>query len=103
MYRDFGLKLQAIDNPLESGVLNLWQRMHSGRLKVFASLSEYLDERRLYRRGERDQIAREHDHLQDSARCLVNGIARLCTRPVNRTILASPCYRGELSWDGSLM
>jgi hypothetical protein len=27
-------------------VLNLWQRMHSGRLKVFASLSEYLDERR---------------------------------------------------------
>jgi len=32
--------------------------MHSGRLKVFASLSKYLEERRLYQRDERDQIGR---------------------------------------------
>jgi hypothetical protein len=30
--------------------------MHSGRLKVSASLSKYLEERRLYRRKEKDQI-----------------------------------------------
>jgi hypothetical protein len=28
--------------------------MHSGRLKVFASLSRYLEERRLYRRDEKE-------------------------------------------------
>ena len=42
MYRGLGLALQTIDNPLESGVLNLWERMNSGRLKVFASLTRYL-------------------------------------------------------------
>jgi hypothetical protein len=31
MYRDLGLDLSAIDNPIESGILNVWQRMHSGR------------------------------------------------------------------------
>ena len=31
MYWGFGLKLQAIDNPLESGVVKVWERMHSGR------------------------------------------------------------------------
>src|SRR6516225_3175017 len=45
MYRRLGLTLQTIDNPLESGVLNVWERMDSGRLKVFASLSEFLDQR----------------------------------------------------------
>ena len=53
MYRKLGLDLSAIDNPIESGILNVGQRMHSGRLKVFASLSKYLDERRLYRRDEK--------------------------------------------------
>jgi hypothetical protein len=87
MYWELGLKLQTIDNPLESGVVNLWQRMHSGRLKVFASLVDYLDERRLYRRDEKDQIVKEHDNLQDATRCLVNGICRLCTKPENPEII----------------
>ena len=52
----------------------VWERMHSGRLKVFPSLTKYLDERRLYRRDERDQIVKERDNLQDAARCR-DGIA----------------------------
>jgi hypothetical protein len=97
MYRELGLALQPIDNPLESGVTDLWQRMQSGRLKVFTSVSAYLDERRLYRRDEKDQIVKEHDNLQDATRCLVNGIARLCTKPVPHVYLSStpihPSYR----------
>jgi hypothetical protein len=99
MYWDLGLKLQTIDNPLESGVVNLWQRMHSGRLKVFVSLAEYLDERRLYRHDEKGQIVKEHDNLQDATRCLVNGIDRLCTKPENR-IPPSRRHRGEYAWMG---
>jgi hypothetical protein len=99
MYRDLGLKLQTIDNPLESGVVNVWQRMHSGRLKVFASLAEYLDERRLYRRDERDQIVKERDNLQDATRCLVNGINRLCTKPVI-PMPSPPRHHGEYAWMG---
>jgi hypothetical protein len=99
MYRGLGLALQTIDNPLESGVLNLWERMHSGRLKVFASLSEFLDQRRLYRRDEKDQIVKEHDNLQDATRCLVSGIARLVTKPVAR-VLPPRQYTGDRSWMG---
>ena len=97
MYRGLGLVLQTIDNPLESGVLNLWERMHSGRLKVFASLSEYLDHRRLYRRDEKDQIVRERDNLQDATRCLISGIARLRPKPVTR-VLPPRQYFGDRSW-----
>jgi hypothetical protein len=50
IYRDLGLKLESINNPIESGILELGQRMRSGRLKVFALLPKYLEERRLYRR-----------------------------------------------------
>jgi len=97
MYRDLGLALRPIDNAVESGVLSVWERMHSGRLKVFASLPKYLDERRLYRRDERDQIVKEQDQLQDASRCLVNGIARLCTKPVKEVPRCEPRYTGERS------
>jgi hypothetical protein len=62
--------------------LNVWQRMNSGRLKVFPSLSKYLEERRLYRCDEREQIVRDRDHLQNAVRCLVNGISSMRTKLV---------------------
>ena len=98
MYRKFGLDLSSMDNPIESGILNVWQRMHSGRLKVFASLSKYLDERRLYRRDERGQIVKDRDHLQDALRCLVSGVSRMRTKP--QPAPAGPCrvFRGSNSW-----
>jgi hypothetical protein len=98
MYRDLGLDLSAIDNPIESGILNVWQRMHSGHLKVFASLSKYLDERRLYRRDERDQIVKDHDHLQDALRCLVSGISRMRPKPQPAPAVPSRTYHGSCSW-----
>lgn len=98
MYRDLGLALQPIDNPVESGILSVWQKMRLGRLKVFASLSKYLDERRLYRRDERDQIVKERDNLQDASRCLVNGIARLRVKPVKAVRHWEPRCTGERSW-----
>ena len=81
IYRKLGLQLSAVDNALESGILSLQQRMQSGRLKLFASLSKYLEERRLYRHDEKDQIVKGHDNLQDAARCLVCGISRMHTKP----------------------
>jgi hypothetical protein len=73
--------------------------MGSGRLKVFASLTKYLDERRLYRRDGSNQIVRQYDHLQDAVRCLVNGIARFRRKPVKQTAAPEPRYT-ERSWMG---
>jgi hypothetical protein len=97
-YRKLGLDLSAIDNPIESGILNVWQRMHSGRLKVFASLSKYLDERRLYRRDERDQIVKDRDNLQDALRCLVSGISRMRPKPQPAPAVTPRVYHGSNSW-----
>ncbi|RDJ93726.1 hypothetical protein B4Q13_19990, partial [Lacticaseibacillus rhamnosus] len=80
-YRALGLRLEQIDNPVESGILNISQRMRSGRLKVFASLSKYLEQRRLYRRDEKDQIVKDRENLQDAARGLASGISRVGTKP----------------------
>jgi hypothetical protein len=97
VYRQFGLNLQVTANPIESGILAAWQRMESGRLKVFPSLSRYLEQRRLYRRDEREQIVPHHDNLQDAARCLVNGISRMTTQP-QPAPLPQSSYRGSMSW-----
>jgi hypothetical protein len=40
MYRELGLDLRGTDNPLETGVLKVCQRMSAGRLRVFASLAK---------------------------------------------------------------
>jgi hypothetical protein len=97
IYRDLGLELESIHNPVESGILNVWQRMHAGRLKVFASLLKYREERRLYRRDTRDQIVKDHDNLQDALRCLVNGISNMRTEPKPPSV-STRRRSGSLSW-----
>jgi len=98
IYRNLGLRLQAIDNPLESGILEVWQRMHSGRLKVFASLPKYLEERRLYRRDEREQVVKERDNLQDATRSLVIGLSRMRSKPVQQQFSMPTVHYGDRSW-----
>jgi hypothetical protein len=72
--------------------------MQSRRLKGFASLSKYLEERRLYRRDERDLIVKGNDNLQDATRCLVNGISSLCTKHPKLVLQPIRQYTGEHSW-----
>lgn len=100
IYRQHGLDLKSIDSPVESGILSLSQRMQSGRLKVFPSLRNYLEERRLYRRDAREQIVRSRDNLQDAARCLVNGISYLKTKPVPSEFIQPRRYGtgGSMGW-----
>lgn len=70
-YTDLGLSLSAADNAVESGLLAVYRRMVSGRLKVFKSLGPWFEEFRLYRRDENGKVVKEHDHLMDCTRYLV--------------------------------
>jgi phage terminase large subunit-like protein len=54
-------------NSVEAGVLALLERMESGRLKVFANLTDWFDEFRLYHRKE-GVIVKEMDDLMDATR-----------------------------------
>jgi phage terminase large subunit-like protein len=82
IYKGLGLKVEPAVNAVESGIANVWERLSTGRLKVFASLSAWRAEFRLYRRNEKGQIVKEHDHLMDATRYLVmSGLERARLRP----------------------
>ena len=70
MYTELGLDLQMADNAVEAGIYRVWQRLSSGRLKVFKSMQQWLAEFRLYRRDEKGKVVKERDHLMDATRYL---------------------------------
>lgn len=70
-YKDLGLHLVTANNGVESGIYEVWQRLSSGRLKIFGSLSNFFQEYRVYRRNEKGAIIKENDHLMDCLRYLV--------------------------------
>jgi hypothetical protein len=83
MYTDGqGLKLTKAKNSVQSGLIDVWERLSTGRLKVFSTLQNWLAEYRLYRRDERGNIVKENDHLMDATRYLVvSGIGIASTAP----------------------
>lgn len=81
-YVDLGLDVEIAFNGVESGLYEVWQRLSTGRLKVFRSMSNWLYEFRLYRRDEKGHIVKENDHIMDATRYLVmSGIARAKLKP----------------------
>lgn len=82
VYKDLGLDIEIADNGVESGIYKVWQRISSGRLKVFRSCQNWLSEYRLYRRDEKGQVVKANDHLMDATRYfVVSGVDRSKTRP----------------------
>ena len=84
LYHEQGLHLRSADNTVEAGIQDMWQRLSTGRLKVFKSMRGWLSEFRMYRRDERGKIVKENDHLMDATRYMVRSgikIARVNERP----------------------
>jgi hypothetical protein len=71
LYRQLGLNIQPADNAVESGIYEVWERLSTGRLKVFKTCTQLLDEYRIYRRDEKGRIVKDNDHIMDSLRYLV--------------------------------
>lgn len=70
LYMEQGLKLTPANNSVESGLFEMYERMTTGRLKVFKTCTEWLSEYRLYRRDEKGKIVKENDHAIDASRYL---------------------------------
>lgn len=70
-YKDLGLLLSKADNSVEAGIYAVWERISTGRMKVFRSCNNWLGEYRLYRRDEKGKIVKEKDHLMDATRYAV--------------------------------
>ncbi len=71
LYQALGLNLTLAENAREAGIYEVWQRLSTGRLKVFKTLTSWLSEYRIYRRDENGKIVKENDHLMDDTRYLM--------------------------------
>lgn len=97
-YRDLGLKLQLADNGVESGLYSVWNRMSTGRLRVFRSLPGWLEEFRLYRRDERGQVVKQNDHLMDATRYLESRVRSMIVEPVTGPPMVNMSQYGDQGW-----
>lgn len=97
-YCQLGLKLQPADNGVESGLYSVWNRMSTGRLKVFKNLGPWLEEFRLYRRDEKGNVVKSNDHLMDATRYLESRIAGMITKPKLKNTPTWKPARGSESW-----
>lgn len=75
-YKDLGLRLSPAINARDSGISELWQRMSTGNLKIFNSLTSLAKEFVLYRRKLNGKIVDENDHLMDCMRYIQNNLSR---------------------------
>lgn len=72
VYKSLGLThLELAERSLESGILAVWTRLSTDRLRLFASCQELFEELRTYRRDERGQIVKKGHDLVDALRYLV--------------------------------
>ena len=71
MYQDLGLELYPSANTVETGIYHVWQRLSTGRLKVFSTMENWLSEYRIYRRDDSGRVVKADDHLMDSTRYMV--------------------------------
>lgn len=80
-YRGLGLDVIPANNAVEAGLQVVWQMLSSGRLKVFCTLSNWLNEHRLYRRDEKGRIVKDRDHLMDGTRYLCMMLGQVMQTP----------------------
>lgn len=71
IYRRLGLHLTLADKSVEAGLVDVWQRLSTGRLKVMSHLVNWFAEYMIYRRDEKGKIVKANDHLMDCTRYIV--------------------------------
>lgn len=82
VYNELGLNLYDADNSVEAGIHACFQRLSSGRLKIFRTCRNLITEMRIYRRDENGKVVKENDHCCDSMRYLVmTGMRYATTSP----------------------
>jgi phage terminase large subunit-like protein len=81
IYQDLGLDIEKSKNAVEAGIAEVWQRMSSGRIKIFSTLQNLFTEIRMYHRDENGKIVKQDDHLLDCLKYLIiSGLSRATTK-----------------------
>jgi len=70
-YTELGLKITPSKNAVEAGLYDVWERLSTGRIKVFRTLQNWQAEYRLYRRDDDGNVIKKFDHLMDDMRYVI--------------------------------
>ena len=99
LYKQQGLKLIKADNTVEAGIFDVYERLTTGRLKVFSTCTKLLEEYRLYRRDEKGRIVKRDDHIMDAWRYLVRTLQSTVDTKVQKKP-PMPLNNRRTSWMG---
>lgn len=94
MYRTLGLKVKEAKNDVEVGIDMVFDRLSSGRLKIFRNLFNFRKEYAVYRRIN-GHIVKEDDHLMDCMRYLVLNLQLAKSRS---TVEFNPFANGDTTF-----
>lgn len=90
-YSQLGLKLSVADNGVESGLYSVWNRLSTGRIKVFKNCSGWFEEYRIYRRDDKGRVVKDNDHYMDATRYLDSRVGAMIVKPPVKKL---DVYRG---------
>lgn len=82
LYQQEGLNVVNANKGVDAGLLEVYQRLSEGRLKISKRLVNTLQEFRIYRRDDKGKIVKENDHLMDALRYLCMGTEHFSQMPV---------------------
>lgn len=97
-YKKHGLKIYPAQNAVESGIFDVWERLNSGRLKIFTSCTMLLREISLYHRDEKGRIVKTNDHL-----CLSKDTSVLTSEGFKKIIDCVGEETNLISYSGSII
>lgn len=70
-YVKHGLNLEIANNAVEAGIQEVYQRLSTGRLKIFRTMQNFFYEYRMYRRDDKGKIVKKNDDELDAVRYLI--------------------------------
>lgn len=99
LYEKFGLQLGFVRKgrgSVEEGILEVSDRLESGRLKVYNTCQQWINEYRLYRRDDNSKIVKKDDDLLDATRYnLISGLMVAKIEPYDDDGNASRAEQGR--------
>lgn len=95
-YRGQGLELIEAKNAVEAGIFAVWERLTTGRLKMFRGACDPLiAEMRLYRRDEKGKVVKENDHACDGLRYYEMTGRESARAPIPKKSKSDPLMLGD--------
>lgn len=100
LYEQAGIRnwVQADKRSVNKGIYTVLQRMETGKLKIFSTLTKTMTELRMYARDDNGKVKKGNDHLMDAMRYGVETalpIARVKPSTLKKMQIRSP---GAGSW-----